>query len=56
MIESNIGWGNQPLGTDPASLAYGVSITDACIDWPTTEQCLGDAAQRLREVLPRRLG
>jgi 3-deoxy-7-phosphoheptulonate synthase len=56
MIESNIGWGNQPLGTDPAALAYGVSITDACIDWPTTEDCLGDAAQRLREVLPRRLG
>ncbi|ABI55630.1 3-deoxy-7-phosphoheptulonate synthase [Alkalilimnicola ehrlichii MLHE-1] len=54
MLESNLGWGNQKLGADPAALDYGVSITDACIDWPTTEQGLLEAAEKLREVLPRR--
>ncbi|PWG65228.1 3-deoxy-7-phosphoheptulonate synthase [Sediminicurvatus halobius] len=56
MIESNIGWGNQKLGDDPAALEYGVSITDACIDWPTTERILRDANERLAEPLPARAG
>ncbi len=55
MVESHIGWGNQKLGSDPAALDYGVSITGACIDWPTTGRCLTDAAERLRHALPRRL-
>ncbi len=55
MIESNIGWGNQSLGDDPSALAYGVSITDACIDWETTERLLRDAADRLAEPLRKRL-
>jgi 3-deoxy-7-phosphoheptulonate synthase len=46
MLESNIGAGNQPL-TDRASLKYGVSITDPCIDWPTTERCLVEASEVL---------
>ena len=56
MIESNIGWGNQKMTDDPADLAYGVSITDACIDWETTEKAIRDMASRLREVLPARMG
>lgn len=56
MIESNLGWGNQKLGSDPAALEYGVSITDACIDWPTTERILRDANERLAEPLPARAG
>jgi 3-deoxy-7-phosphoheptulonate synthase len=47
MLESNIGPGNQPLAHDRAALKYGVSITDPCIDWPTTEQCLSEAAEAL---------
>ncbi len=39
MLESHIHAGNQKLG-NPAELAYGISITDACIDWPTTETLL----------------
>jgi len=39
MLESNLGAGSQKLG-DPAALVRGVSITDACIDWPTTETLL----------------
>jgi len=46
MLESNIGAGNQPL-TDRASLKYGISITDPCIDWATTERCLVEAAEVL---------
>jgi 3-deoxy-7-phosphoheptulonate synthase len=47
MLESNIGPGNQPLATDRAALKYGVSITDPCIDWSTTEKCLLEAAEAL---------
>ncbi len=40
MIESNLKLGAQPLGTDPAQLEYGVSITDACMSWEMTEEIL----------------
>ncbi|HRD50942.1 MAG TPA: 3-deoxy-7-phosphoheptulonate synthase, partial [Candidatus Contendobacter sp.] len=36
MIESNLEWGNQPIPADRSQLKYGVSITDACVDWATT--------------------
>ena len=52
MLESNIGAGNQKLSDE---LTYGVSITDACIDWETTEMALLDLAQRLRQPLQDRL-
>jgi 3-deoxy-7-phosphoheptulonate synthase len=47
MLESNVGAGNQKLAGGRAGLRYGVSITDACIDWAATEQCLTEAATRL---------
>ncbi len=47
MLESNIEAGSQPLSSNRAKLKYGVSVTDPCIDWPTTEQCLLDAANAL---------
>jgi 3-deoxy-7-phosphoheptulonate synthase len=37
MLESNLGAGNQPFPQPKEKLRYGVSITDGCIDWPTTE-------------------
>ncbi len=37
MIESNLEAGNQPFPQPKESLRYGVSITDGCIDWSTTE-------------------
>ena len=49
MLESNLFEGNQKL-VAPQDLRYGVSITDACIDWDTTAACLRDAAARLRTV------
>jgi 3-deoxy-7-phosphoheptulonate synthase len=39
MLESHINAGNQSL-KDPKDLQYGVSITDACIDWATTEKLM----------------
>lgn len=47
MLESNIGAGNQKLGTSPKDLDYGVSITDECIDWATTEKLLRWASEEL---------
>ena len=44
MIESNLGAGNQPITGGRAALKYGISVTDPCIDWPTTEACLTAAA------------
>jgi len=40
MIESHIGWGNQSFKPGAAQLQYGVSITDACIDWAATVELL----------------
>ena len=37
MIESNLGAGNQPFPQPREKLRFGISITDACIDWATTE-------------------
>jgi 3-deoxy-7-phosphoheptulonate synthase len=47
MLESNLEAGNQPLNSDRSKLKFGVSITDPCIDWPTTESCLLEAAKLL---------
>ena len=37
MVESNLSAGNQPFPQPKHQLKYGVSITDGCIDWATTE-------------------
>jgi 3-deoxy-7-phosphoheptulonate synthase len=42
MIESNLHAGTQAFPQPKDSLQYGVSITDACIDWPTTETLVRD--------------
>lgn len=54
MIESHLHWGAQPLTSDLDQLQYGVSITDGCIDWETTERCLTELDAALRPVLPAR--
>ena len=50
MLESNLHWGNQPIPADRADLQYGVSVTDACIDWETTEGLLRSVDARLRSA------
>ena len=48
MIESNLKAGKQAL-KDPASLEYGMSVTDACIAWETTEPVLESLAAAVRQ-------
>ena len=54
MIESNLEAGNQPLHADRSQMRYGVSVTDACIDWPTTESLLREIAAELGDALVSR--
>jgi len=54
MVESNINWGNQSIPENLADLKYGVSVTDACIDWPTTEKAIRDMRDKLKDCLPKR--
>jgi 3-deoxy-7-phosphoheptulonate synthase len=52
MIESFIESGNQPIPKDLSQLKYGCSVTDPCLDWPTTETMIRDACAALRNRLP----
>jgi 3-deoxy-7-phosphoheptulonate synthase len=47
MLESHLFPGNQSIGSDPSTLKYGVSVTDACIGWEDTEQLLLEAAGKV---------
>lgn len=47
MLESNLHAGSQSIPKDVSQLAYGVSVTDPCIDWETTERLLRQAAEKL---------
>lgn len=49
MLESHLNEGNQKISKNRGELVYGVSITDACIDWKTTEDCLRVASSQLAE-------
>ena len=49
MIESHLKAGNQSIPADLADLEYGVSITDGCIDWETTERACGRCATSYRD-------
>jgi 3-deoxy-7-phosphoheptulonate synthase len=56
MVESNIGAGNQSIPANLCDLKYGVSVTDACIDWETTEKAVYKMRDALKAVLPKRNG
>ncbi|ALC17220.1 3-deoxy-D-arabinoheptulosonate-7-phosphate synthase [Desulfuromonas soudanensis] len=49
MIESYLEAGNQPIAKSLKELAYGVSITDKCVDWATTERMLRHAHAELKK-------
>jgi 3-deoxy-7-phosphoheptulonate synthase len=48
MLESNLHAGCQKLSSRSSRLRYGVSITDACINWETTKGLLAYAFNRLK--------
>jgi 3-deoxy-7-phosphoheptulonate synthase len=48
MIESNLLEGSQVNTGDLSTLKYGVSITDACISWETTEEMIRSAYSHMK--------
>lgn len=50
MLESNIKSGKQTFPQSSENLQYGVSITDACIDWETTQKILSEAHEKLEPL------
>ena len=44
MIESNLNGGNQKISEE---MKYGVSITDACLDWENTDRIISDTFESL---------
>jgi 3-deoxy-7-phosphoheptulonate synthase len=53
LLESNLLEGNQRMSEDPATLKYGVSITDECVGWDATERMLRGAAKDLARMVQR---
>ena len=53
MVESNLEEGNQSA-SNLDELQYGVSITDKCIDWETTEKSLREMRDKIKDVLAAR--
>jgi 3-deoxy-7-phosphoheptulonate synthase len=51
MLESNLCEGNQPCNGNMNELTYGVSVTDECISWETTEKLLRCAHGRMKKVI-----
>ncbi len=51
MIESNINAGNQSITSDIKDLKYGVSVTDSCMDWNTTEVTIRRMHKKLKNTL-----
>ncbi|GAB1265191.1 3-deoxy-7-phosphoheptulonate synthase [Aurantivibrio infirmus] len=54
MIESNIEPGNQSIPSNLSDLKYGVSVTDACIGWDTTENALRTMRDKIKDALKAR--
>jgi len=54
MVESNIGAGSQSIPANLCDLKYGVSVTDACIDWETTEKAIRKMRDAIKDTLARR--
>lgn len=52
MVESHLHEGAQPLPESgpPGPLLYGVSVTDACVNWETTERMIRRAFTALRNA------
>ena len=54
MLESHLYEGRQDIPVDLRDLQYGVSVTDACMDWHTTENSLRELAETVHFMLRRR--
>ena len=56
MLESNLEAGNQAIPRDLSALRYGVSVTDGCINWATTESLILGLSRDLARGLKARRG
>lgn len=54
MLESHINEGNQSSEQPRENMKYGVSVTDACINWEETESVLRKLHQALTPMLEQR--
>src|SRR5581483_7267258 len=52
MVESHLSEGNQPIPKNLKDLRYGVSLTDSCIGWETTERMLRWGYETLGKIIP----
>ena len=55
MLESNLHAGNQSADLPQHELQYGVSVTDACIDFETTKLLLASGESKLHDILKSRI-
>jgi 3-deoxy-7-phosphoheptulonate synthase len=55
MMESNLKAGNQSIPKDLNKLRYGVSVTDACVDWDTTHKSILALYNDVKDILPGRI-
>jgi len=56
MLESHLNEGNQSADLPQDELKYGVSVTDACIDFASTEQVIAGGVKKLSSALKARVG
>lgn len=54
MVESHLNEGTQPI-VSKKDLRYGVSITDSCIGWETTERMLRWGYESLGRIIPAKM-
>jgi 3-deoxy-7-phosphoheptulonate synthase len=54
MLESHLFGGRQDMPEQKSELRYGVSVTDACLEWEKTEATVLEAAFALRGKLEGR--
>ena len=56
MVESNLNWGNQKIPANLEALEYGVSVTDACVDWDTTANMIKEFRNKIKDKIDGRRG
>ena len=54
MLESHLEAGNQAIPEDLSALHYGVSVTDGCIDWATSESLILELSEATAAALKAR--
>jgi 3-deoxy-7-phosphoheptulonate synthase len=55
MVESNLFEGSQPIPKNLKDLRYGVSLTDSCIGWETTERMLRWGYETLGKIISEKV-